>query len=153
MSGNSAVCCLSLHSLSVRTHEHTGHHTERAVALSYRVGLYVSVVVLTGPYKPALRLDAVGYHVVYQSVFIPNSFRVVGCLVVPLENFLLLIGHNYNSEILLKTTIFHSTFGVEELVANSCTKYHKGLWPSPIDVIIHKDLSKLIVLSWSVIHS
>lgn len=51
--------------------------------LSYRVGLDISIIVLTRPDKSSLRLHCVGDHVVNQTVLIPNLLLFKGLLVLP----------------------------------------------------------------------
>lgn len=71
-------------------HLHGQNYTVKALpwwvqtpTLSYRVGLDISIVVLTCPDKSSLRLHCVGDHVVNQSVLIPNLLLLKGLLVLP----------------------------------------------------------------------
>ena len=91
MAGYSAVSCFRLNR-AVWSLEYRGHETERAEALGNNVGLDVTVVVLAGPYIATVGLDAVGYHVVNETMLIPktSSFELgfVGRLVYLSKNIL-----------------------------------------------------------------
>lgn len=56
------------------THQDGGHEAEGAESLSEHVALDVPVIVLAGPHIAAVVLDALGHHVVDQSVLVPEGW-------------------------------------------------------------------------------
>eukprot|EP00128_Syssomonas_multiformis_P005792 Colp12_sorted_trinity150504_noHs@29020 len=73
MASDSAVGGLSLDRLAVRAHEDRGHHTERAVALGNRVRLDITIIVLACPDVTTVCLEAVGNHVIDETVLVPDA--------------------------------------------------------------------------------
>ena len=56
----------------------TGHHAKTPETLCKNVALYVSIVVLGGPDKPAGRLDSLCNHIIDQTVLVvdPESLKL-----------------------------------------------------------------------------
>ena len=73
MSGDRTMSGLSLHSLSIGTHQDRGHHAQGTVSLRHRVGLNIPVIVLAGPDEPTVALHGLGHHVVDEAVFVPDA--------------------------------------------------------------------------------
>jgi len=87
VTGDGAVGGLGFDGLSIGSLEDGGHHAEGSESLGERVGLDVSVVVLAGPDESSLGLEALGDHVVDESVLVPDALRVESGLVLGLVDF------------------------------------------------------------------
>lgn len=72
MTSDSTMGSFGFQGLSVRCHQNRSHQPKRAIPLSQDVGLHITIVVLTGPYKPAFGLERLSHHVIDQTVFIPQ---------------------------------------------------------------------------------
>ena len=60
-------------------------HLAPTVSLGHGITLNIAVVVFAGPDEAALRLHGVGYHVVNETVFVPDTGRLELRAVLPAE--------------------------------------------------------------------
>jgi hypothetical protein len=74
MSRDGPVRGLRLDRLAIRGDQHRRHETEGTVALGNDIGLNVAVVIFTGPDESTARFEGLGYHVVDETVLVPDSF-------------------------------------------------------------------------------
>lgn len=67
------MCSFTFDDATIRSEELASHHTETSEALGEDITLYVSIVVLGGPYKPTGRLDSLCDHIINQTVLVIDS--------------------------------------------------------------------------------
>lgn len=72
MSRHSAMRRFRLNRLSIRTHEHWRHHSERTISLCNNVRLHIAVIVLACPYETAVTFQYLSDHIIDKTMFVPN---------------------------------------------------------------------------------
>ena len=72
MPSDSSVSSLGLNR-AIGSLEHRGHETKGAVALRYNIRLDITIVVLASPYESAAGLDAIGDHIIDETMLIPET--------------------------------------------------------------------------------
>lgn len=88
VSGDCSVSGLRFDGLAIRAHEHRGHQTQGTVALGNDVALHVSVVIFAGPDETTGAFHTLRYHVVNETVLIPDFSGIEVLLVSTLEDLL-----------------------------------------------------------------
>ena len=76
VASDSTVGSLTLDSLAVGSDQNRGHQSERSKALSNNVGLNITVVVFACPHEAAFALQALGDHVVNQTMCVGDVLGV-----------------------------------------------------------------------------
>ena len=82
-----AVRGFSLNGISVRCHQDRRHQSQRPKALRNRVGLHVTVIVLTGPNELATPFHGRSDHVIDQAMFVDDAGGIKLRLELGLEDF------------------------------------------------------------------
>ncbi len=78
VASDGTVGCFRLNRLAIGRSQDRSHQAEGTIALGYRVGLNVSVIVFASPQITTFPLEIRRNHIIDQSVFVRQSFRFEG---------------------------------------------------------------------------
>ena len=73
VAGYSTVGSFCFHGFTIRCNQGRGHEAQGAKTLCNGIGLYIAIVVLTGPYKVTVPFQGAGHHVIDQAVLIYDT--------------------------------------------------------------------------------